>query len=126
MSGRDPVFQFGTGKDLQLERALAEPPARQRRGANNLGAETSRTGIVTFDTTGDEQPRDKTVIVEAIRRPIEAAVTGAAVTPDVEARIEQDAFDPGAAAQAVALRGIRFQRLRQRAAAAGQHGRRHV
>ena len=72
----NPVFQFGTGEHLQLERALAEPPARERRGANDVGVEAfcRRRSV---DTAGDEQPRDKTVIVQAVRRPIEAAVAGA-------------------------------------------------
>src|SRR5436853_3491559 len=82
------VFQFGTGKNLQLKRALAVPPARQRRGADDVGAETFRAGVVTLDTIGYKQPRDKTVIVQAVRRPIEPAIAGAAEAPDIEAGVQ--------------------------------------
>src|SRR3954464_399468 len=111
---QNAVFQFGSGKYPDFEVVVFEAPASQRRGADDPGVETFRPRVVALEPVGDEQPRDKAVVVQAVGRPIETAIAARAGTPDIEPRVQQYALDVDSAVQAVRWRGLRFERLSQR------------
>src|SRR5688500_18361480 len=60
--GFDPTnFQGWTGKHPDLEVTALGPPAGQGRGAEDVGGEALRRGVVPFEIVGHKQTNQKTI-----------------------------------------------------------------
>jgi hypothetical protein len=79
------VLKIETGEKLDFEVAPLDPPAGESRCEEAGAADTGAACKITIAAFGQQQLESETVLVQAPRRPLNAAIERAAAAPEIEA-----------------------------------------